>query len=73
MALSDADTARLASLRSAYDALISGAKVAKVNAFGRQVEYAQADMERLKAEIDQLVAADSTTGNRRGALRFRIR
>lgn len=73
MALTTEETARLASLTAAYDRLIGGSAVAKVSAFGRTVDYAQADMARLKAEIDQLSAAASDTGNRRGALRFRIR
>lgn len=73
MALTSEQTTRLASLTAAYDRLIAGEAVAKVSAFGRTVDYSQADMTRLKAEIDQLSASASDTGNRRGALRFRVR
>lgn len=75
MALSDADAARLASLKAAYDALISGVRVARVRTTaGREVEYGQGDVAALKREIDQLEAlATSTTGARRGALRFQVR
>jgi hypothetical protein len=73
MALSDSDAARLASLQAACDKLITGAKVARV-VFpdGRTVEYGAGDMTKLKQEIDQLNAAGSTSGNKRGALRFTV-
>lgn len=73
MALSTEDAAALASLRAAYRALIAGDKVAKVTAFGRQVEYAQADVGRLQAEIDRLEALQTSAGRRRGAITFRVR
>jgi hypothetical protein len=71
MALSDPDAARLASLQAAYDKLITGAKVARV-VFpdGRPSNTLAGEMTKLKKEIDQLMAAGSTSGNRRGALRF---
>ena len=76
MALSTDDAAALASLRAAYRALIAGDKAAKVTAHGRTVEYAQADLTRLKAEIDALAAQDTSTGGSgrtRGALRILVR
>ena len=73
MALSPEDVAALASLRAAYRALIAGDKAAKVTAFGRTVEYAQADVARLSAEIDRLAAMDAGDGRKRGALRFQVR
>lgn len=73
MALSAADTARLTALRAAYDKLISGDKVAKVtSSAGRSVDYHQADLERLKGEIDSLVAQDSSSGRKRGSVTFRF-
>ena len=73
MALTTEDAARLADLRAAYDKLIKGEKVASVTAFGRRKDYAQADLKRLKDEIDDLAAqAATTTGRRRGAIGFRF-
>lgn len=71
MALSAADAARLAALRAAYDQLISGKAVAKVQRDGRSIDYAQGDKERLRGEIDALEAA--AAGRRRGAITFRFR
>jgi len=75
MALSADDAARLASLKAAYDKLIAGGQVQRVrNASGREVEYGRGDVEALKREIDQLEGlAASTSGARRGALRFQVR
>ncbi len=74
MSLSTEDAADLVALKAAYRRLIRGEAGAKVNAFGRQVEYHQADLGRLKAEIDRLEAeAASGSGRRRGALRFVVR
>lgn len=73
MALTSEETARLASLQAAYDALVAGTKTVRMTAGGRTREYAQGDLRRLKAEIDVLVAKrDSRSGSARGALRFRI-
>ncbi len=75
MALSTEDAARLVSLKTARDRLISGGQVAKVSSGGRTVEYGQADMSRLDGEIAGLEAAAITNGpvRRRGALTFRFR
>lgn len=74
MALTSDETTRLATLQSAYDALISGKNTVKFMAGGRMREWGQGDKVRLKAEIDVLIAKrDSTTSRTRGALRFRIR
>ncbi len=73
MALSTADAARLAQLKTAYDQLITGKAVASVSSGGRTVTYTKADMEMLKSEIDRLEAlAASPSGRSRGAVRFRI-
>jgi hypothetical protein len=77
MALSDADAARLASLQGAYDKLISGQAVAKVqSAGGRMVEYGKADIATLRQEIDGLKAAaaapSSCPPRTRGSITFRI-
>jgi hypothetical protein len=73
MALTTEETARLATYRAAYDALLTGKAVAKVTnaSGGGSVEYAQADKSLLKAEIDKLEAAQATC-RRRGAIGFRV-
>lgn len=72
MALSPEDAARLARLRTARDELISGKAVSSVSAHGRRVDYGQADMGRLDAEIRDLEAqSTSVSGRRRGAVGFR--
>lgn len=77
MALSDADTARLATLRAGYDQLLLGTNTVRVQtANGRLVEKGQGDIAALKAEIDQLAAMQASTSanpRRSGALRFEIR
>lgn len=73
MALSNADTARLATLQAAYDKLITGSATASVMSGGRRVDYAKADETTIKSEIDKLTAAaGSPSGRTRGAVRFRI-
>lgn len=73
MTLSTADTTRLATLRTAYDKLLTGSKTVRVSSpDGSSVEYGQGDATRLKVEIDQLVAQSATCGRTRGALKFRI-
>lgn len=73
MALSTEDAARLASLKAAYDLLITGAHVALAMSGGRQVRYGVGDIPRLRAEIDRLEAlAANPTGRQRGAMKFRI-
>lgn len=72
MALSQDDAARLALLRAAYDKLISGSAVAKVSAGGRSVDYQQADIGRLKTELDALAARDDGAGRTRRPLTFRF-
>lgn len=71
MALSPAEAQRLADLRAAYDQLIAGKAVAKVQRDGRSIDFAQADVARLRAEIESLEAA--AAGRRRGPIRFRFR
>lgn len=51
MALSDADTARLASLSVARDKLISGTAIAEVDYNGEKRVFAKADLGRLDREI----------------------
>lgn len=72
MALTADQSARLAALQAAYDALISGAAVAKVSSGGRSVDYAQGDQDRLRREIDALEAQATGRGRRRGAITFRF-
>lgn len=75
MALSDADAARLASLRTARDNLISGQAVSKITSGGRTVEYGPADLQRLNGDISALEAAEARNGTvrRRGPIRFAVR
>lgn len=73
MALSPTEQARLDSLRSARDLLISGRAVAEVQSGGRSKKFAQADMGELKDEIRGLEARASTSGRLRGTLKFRFR
>lgn len=73
MALTDAQAARLAKLQTAYDALIGGSKVQRISTpNGPSVEYGPGDTAKLKAEIDQLNAAASTSAYQRGAIRFTV-
>jgi hypothetical protein len=73
MALSSAEQARLDSLIAARDLLMSGRAVGKVQSGGRSKEFAQANMEDLKAEIRGLEARASTSGRQRGSITFRFR
>jgi hypothetical protein len=76
VALSTEDAARLAALRTAYDQLIMGANVVRVQLAhgGRLTDFGPGDAARLKQEIDRLETLDANPcARRRGALRFRIR
>jgi len=77
MALSTADAARLATLKSGYDQLLLGTNTVSVRtANGRMIERGQGDIAALKREIDQLesqAALPDETPRPRGALRFRVR
>lgn len=73
MALSADDQARLTTLQTAYDALISGGRVAKVTVNGKTTEFARGDAPALLAEIQKLqAAAASAVGRQRGAMGFRL-
>lgn len=75
MALSDADAARLVTLQAAYDALISGQALARVEWNGRVTSYNKGDTASLLATINALKAqeaASSASGRRAGAIRFRF-
>lgn len=72
MALSATDAARLSSLQAARDKLIAGDKRSRVTYGSTTVEYSQADMGRLDAEIAKLQAAADTSCRRGGAIRFRV-
>lgn len=75
MALTTDDVARLASLKAARDAILTGKKPNKVQSGGRLVEYGPGDVARLDGEIAGLESAAASGGSvrRRGALRFRVR
>lgn len=70
MSLSSSEKSRLAKLKGAYDALITGKKAVRVTIGSKSVEYGAGDTDQLKIEIDQMQARDS--GRIRGALRFRV-
>lgn len=75
MALSTADATRLARLSAAYDDLLTGAAIVRVQQHGgRMVEYGPGDAVRLKQEIDALNAQAATTRpvRMRGAIGFRV-
>lgn len=73
MALSASDAARLATLQAALDALISGARVAKITVNGKTTEYSKGDVAELKSQIQILqAAAASSSGRTRGAIGFRL-
>lgn len=72
MALSDADTARLASLRAARDKLITGTAIAEVEYNGTRRSYARADMQALADEITALEAGFATDRPRYGTVRVRM-
>lgn len=74
MALSEADTIRLASLKAKRDALIGGGAVTKITHGSRSKEMEAGDANKLQAEIDRL-EAEALTGStrRRGPLSFRFR
>jgi hypothetical protein len=74
MALTADQAARLAKLQAAYDALITGQQVVRVEFNGRQTTFGPGDTTKLKAEIDELNAVAATrTGRRNGAVRFAFR
>lgn len=74
MPLSDADAARLASLKAQRDALIGGSKVRRITHGQRTKEMADGDPDKLQAEIDRLEAQAATgSARRRGAVTFRFR
>lgn len=74
MALSDADSARLAQLRIQRDALIGGTKVRRITHGQRTKEMVEGDPAALQAEIDRLEAMSVTSSSRRrGAVTFRFR
>lgn len=74
MALTTDQVTRLAALQTAYDALISGKAVARVEFNGRLTAFGPGDVKTLKSEIDELTAAAaSPSGRRRGAIGFRSR
>jgi hypothetical protein len=79
MALNSDQQARLASLRAAYDALISGKAVASTEYAGERTMYNRVDpasMARLKDQITSLetqAALPASAPRRRGrAIRFRL-
>lgn len=72
MALTSSEQARLESLRTARDLLISGRAVAEVQSGGRSKKFAQADMGELRDEIRGLEARASASGRLRGAVTFRF-
>lgn len=73
MPLSTDDAARLAKLKVAYDALISGKQVVRVEFNGHVTHYGLGSVKALQAEIAGLEAQAGSSGRVRGALRFRIR
>lgn len=72
MALSTDDAARLAKLKAAYDALISGKQVVRVEFNGHVTHYGQGSVAALQAEVAGLEAKASCSGRVRGSLRFRV-
>lgn len=74
MALSDADAARLASLKAKRDALIGGGQVRKIQHGPRSKEFSDGDPDKLQAEIDRLEAQAATgCSRRRGPITFRFK
>lgn len=77
MALSTAEATRLANLKAAYDALMTGQQVASVEYAGEHTTFNRVDpnsMARLKDTITELEVQSRlpTPGRRRAALRFRL-
>jgi gpW protein len=72
MALSDADTARLASLQGALDKLITGTAIAEVEYNGERRLYSKADLPTLRDEIANLSSGVATTRARYGTVRVRM-
>lgn len=76
MALSVEEQQMLTKFRTAWAALISGDKVAKVTSSGRNVEYTKADLPKLEQAIADLEAKALLPAGqvlrRRGALRFSL-
>lgn len=75
MALTTEDEQLLASLRAAEVEIATGRRVAKVMSGGRTVEYAAADLSRLRGQIETLEALQRNGGRRssRGFLRITSR
>lgn len=74
MALTDAETTRLATLRARWDELTGGQAVKKITHGSRSKEMSDGDPDALQAEIERL-EAKATTGcaRRRGAITFALR
>jgi len=74
MPLSEADAARLITLRTERDRRLSGGGVQSVSSSGRSVTYSKESMETLTSEIEKLEAADAAGGapSLRGAIQFRF-
>jgi hypothetical protein len=73
MALTTDQQAQLTAYQAAYAALISGKAVAAVDYNGERTQFVKADLNRLKVEIDALVALADTCPRPRGrAVRFRL-
>lgn len=74
MALSDADAARLATLKARRDALIGGEGVKKITHGSRSKEMTDGDPDKLQAEIDRLEAQALTgSARRRAPITFALR
>lgn len=73
MALTADQAMRLAKLQAAYDGLITGQNVVKVEFNGRLTSFGQGDTAKLKSEIDELNALAARSGRRNGAVRFAFR
>jgi hypothetical protein len=74
MALTADEAARLATLRAAYDRVITGGQVVRVEFNGRLTAFGPGNAAALLAEIQKLeVNEASPTARRRGAIGFRSR
>lgn len=75
MALSDADVARLAALRTTLDKMIGGQQVSKAGSGSNQIEFAPGSINDVRAEIAALEAKDrsSSRSSGGGAIRFTVR
>lgn len=70
MALTAAETTRLANLQAARDRILAGENVVKVQTAGRSLDYGPGDLDKLNAAIGDLEARQ--TGRSRGPIRFRF-